>query len=191
MSDPAARSPRGGSAGPAPQETAAGGPRAAGDAIAVDISTRAGLVTVQFTGRGHARACPAAGRAFTYRGRQYTGSVFCSGPGWHESAGLGLSLGMAGVPAGQSVADTIAAIIGAAVAAYVRAHPEVLDLAAQAPHASRPGQGRTRPGTADRGDHRSRAASGGPTPQGTAAQGHRQEQPPHPPRRRAEDTEGK
>ncbi len=102
-----------------------------GDAIAVDISTRAGLVTVRLTGCGLARACPAAGRAFTYRGRQDTGSVFCSSPGWHGSAGLGLPLGTAGAPARQSVADTIATIIGAAVAAYVGAHPEVLDLAAQ------------------------------------------------------------
>jgi hypothetical protein len=131
VSDPAARNPGGTSSGPALQGTAAGGPRADGNAIAVDISTRAGLVTVRFTGRGHARACPTAGRAFTYRGRQYTGSVFCSGPGWHGSAGLGLSLGTAGVPAGQSVADTIAALVGTAVAAYVRAHPEVPDLAAQ------------------------------------------------------------
>ena len=105
MSDPAARSPRGGSAGPAPPGTAAGGPRDDGDGIAVDIATRAGLVTVQFTGRGHARACPAAGQAFTYRGRQYTGSVFLSGPGWHGSSGLGLSLHPAGGPAGCSVAD--------------------------------------------------------------------------------------
>ena len=105
MSDPAAGSPRGGSAGPAPPGTAAGGPRDDGDGIAVDIATRAGLVTVQFTGRGHARACPAAGQAFTYRGRQYTGSVFLSGPGWHGSSGLGLSLHPAGGPAGCSVAD--------------------------------------------------------------------------------------
>lgn len=132
MSDPAAGSPRGGSAGPAPPGTAAGGPRDDGDGIAVDIATRAGLVTVQFTGRGHARACPAAGQAFTYRGRQYTGSVFLSGPGWHGSSGLGLSLHPAGGPAGRSVAETIAGIVGAAVAAYLRAHPEVLDLAAQA-----------------------------------------------------------
>jgi hypothetical protein len=39
---------------------------------------------------------------------------------------------MAGVLAGQGVTDTIAALVGAAVATYVRAHPEVLDLAAQA-----------------------------------------------------------
>jgi len=44
-------------------------PRPDGDGIAVDIPTRAGLVTVVFTGRGHARATPAAGGAFTYRGR--------------------------------------------------------------------------------------------------------------------------
>ena len=131
MSDPAARDPAGASSGPAPQEPAAGKPRADGDAIAVDISARAGLATVQFTGRGHARACPAAGRAFAYRGRQYAGSVFLSGPGWHGSASLGLSLHPAGGPAGRSVAETIAALIGAAVAAYVRAHPDVLDLAAQ------------------------------------------------------------
>ncbi len=132
MTDPATRNPAGSSVGPALQGTADGGPRADGDAIAVDISTRAGLVTVRFTGRGHARACPAAVQAFTYRGRQYTGSVFCSGPGRRGSVGLGLSLGTAGVPAGQSVADTIAALVGAAVAAYVRAHPEVPGLAAQA-----------------------------------------------------------
>src|SRR5712691_8859435 len=120
-----AGSPGGGSSGPAPRGTAAGGPRAGGDGIVVDIATRAGLVTVQFTGRGHARAGPAAGQAFTYRGRQYAGSVFLSGPGWHGSSGLGLSLHPAGGPAGRSVAETIAGIVGAAVAAYLRAHPEI------------------------------------------------------------------
>lgn len=107
-------------------------PRAAGDGIAVDISTRAGEVTVQFTGREQARACPAAGQAFTYRGRQYGGSMFLSGPGWQGSSSLGLSLHPAGGPAGPSVAAAIASIVGAAVAAYLRAHPNVLDLAAQA-----------------------------------------------------------
>jgi hypothetical protein len=72
VSDPAAGSPRGGSAGPAPPGTAGGGPRDDGDGIAVDIATRAGLVTVQFTGRGHARACPAAGQAFTYNAECWT-----------------------------------------------------------------------------------------------------------------------
>src|SRR6202035_480553 len=118
-------------AGPPPADVTVA-PRPEGDGIAVDIATRAGLVTVQFTGRGHARACPVAGQAFTYRGRQYTGSVFLSGPGWHGSSGLGLSLHPAGGPAGRSVAETIAGIVGAAVAAYLRAHSDVLDLAAQA-----------------------------------------------------------
>ncbi len=126
LSDPAGRNPASASVGPAPQETAAGGPRADGDAIAVDIATRVSLVTVRSTGCGHARACPAAGRAFTCRGRRYTGSVLCSGPGWHGSAGLGLSLGTAGVPAGQSIADTIAAIIGAAGRVCARAQRPAL-----------------------------------------------------------------
>ena len=85
---------------------------------------------MRFTGRGHARACPAAGRAFTYRGRQYTGSVFCPAPAGTAAPASGCPC-TAGVPAGQSVADTIAALVGTAVAAYVRAHPEVPDLAAQ------------------------------------------------------------
>ena len=56
----------------------------------------------------------------------------CSGPGWHGSSGLGLSLHPAGGRAGRSVAETIAGIVGAAVAACIRAHPKILDLAAQA-----------------------------------------------------------
>jgi hypothetical protein len=94
-----------------------------------DIGTRVGPVTVMFTGRATAWACPAAG-AFTYRGRRYTGSVFVSSPGWHGSAGLGLRLHPAGTTAGRGISDTIAGIIGAAVAAHVRTHPQVLDLAA-------------------------------------------------------------
>lgn len=107
-------------------------PRPDGDGIAVDIPTRAGLVTVVFTGRGHARATPAAGGAFTYRGRGYTGGVFLSGPDWRASSGLGLSLHPAGGPAGPGVAGTIAAIIGAAVAAHLREHPEIPGQASQA-----------------------------------------------------------
>jgi hypothetical protein len=130
MSDPPAAGPAEGG-GPVSRGSAASGPRADGDEIAVDIGTRAGLVTVVFSGRGTARACPAAG-AFAYRDRQYTGSVFLSGPGWHGSSGLGLSLHPAGGPAGRSVTDAIAGIVGADVAAYVRAHPDILGMAAQA-----------------------------------------------------------
>jgi len=53
-----------------------------------------------------------------------------------------LSLHPAGGPAGRRVAGTIAGIVGADVAAYVRAHPEVLDLAAQA--RARAGRARAR-----------------------------------------------
>src|SRR5438270_122790 len=66
-----------------------GTPRGGGDGIAVDISTRVGLVTVEFTGRDYARACPAQ-RAFTYRGRQYAGSVSLTGSAWQGKALLGL-----------------------------------------------------------------------------------------------------
>jgi hypothetical protein len=101
------------------------------DGIAAEISTRTGLVTVVFTGREHARACPAAG-VFTDRGRQYAGSMLLTGPGWRRSpAASGLSLHPAGGPAGRGTADTIAGIIGADVAAYLRDHREILDLAAQ------------------------------------------------------------
>lgn len=129
MNDPGPAGPPGPGHGTAAHGT--GGPRAGRDGIEAGISTRAGLVTVTFTGREHARACPASG-AFTYRGRQYTGSVFLTGPGWHGSASLGLSLYPAGSPAGQGVTDTIASLVGAGVAAFVRGHPEILDLAAQA-----------------------------------------------------------
>ncbi len=83
---------------------------------------------------GAARRGPARrpGRHSPTGGRRYTGSVFLSGPGWHGSASPGLSLHPAGGPAGPRAAATIAGIVGAAVAAYARAHPEVLDLAAQA-----------------------------------------------------------
>jgi hypothetical protein len=114
---------------PAPGRRAV--PSVGSDGITADIRTRVGLVTVMFTGREHARACPAQ-RAFTYRGRQYAGSVFLTGPGWRASVTLGLSLSPAGTPAGRGVADTIAAIVGTDVAAWLRDHPEILDQAAQA-----------------------------------------------------------
>ena len=94
-----------------------------------------------FTGREHARACP-AGRAFTYRDRQYAGSVYLAGPDWQGTALLGLSLYPAGRPAGPAVAGAIASIIGASVAAWLRDHPEILDLAAQA--RARAGRARAR-----------------------------------------------
>ena len=93
-----------------------------------------------FTGREHARACP-AGRAFTYRDRQYAGSVYLAGPTGRHAL-LGLSLYPAGRPAGRSVAGAIASIIGAGVAAWLRDHPEILDLAAQA--RARAGRARAR-----------------------------------------------
>jgi hypothetical protein len=97
-----------------------------------EISTRAGLVTVVFTGQETARACPAAG-AFTYRSRQYAGSVLLAGPSWRGTATLGLSLYPAGGPAGRSTRrQRSPGIIAADVAAYLRDHSEILDLAAQA-----------------------------------------------------------
>jgi len=126
-----------GPAGPGVPAGGTGTPRGEGDGIAVEVPTRAGLVTVVFTGREHARACP-AGRAFTYRDRQYAGSVYLAGPDWQGTALLGLSL----YPAGPAVAGAIASIIGAGVAAWLRDHPEILDLAAQA--RARAGRARAR-----------------------------------------------
>lgn len=102
-----------GPAGPGVPAGGTGTPRGEGDGIAVEVPTRAGLVTVVFTGREHARACP-AGRAFTYRDRQYAGSVYLAGPDWQGTALLGLSLYPAGRPAGPAVAGAIASIIGPA-----------------------------------------------------------------------------
>jgi hypothetical protein len=108
-----------------------GAPRREGDGIAVDIATRAGLLTVVFTSPASASARP-TGTAFSYRGRHYTGSVYLAGPSWRGTPGPGLSLFPAGSPAGPGVAATIADIIGAAVAAWLGDHPGILDLAAQA-----------------------------------------------------------
>ena len=79
-----------------------GDPRQEGDGIAVDIATRAGLVTVIFTSAASASARP-AGTAFSYRGRRYTGSVYLAGPSWRGSPSPGLSLFPAGSPAGPRV----------------------------------------------------------------------------------------
>lgn len=108
-----------------------GAPRGEGDGIAVDIATRAGLLTVVFTSPASASARP-TGTAFSYRGRHYTGSVYLAGPSWRGTPGPGLSVFPAGSPAGPGVAATIADIIGAAVAAWLGDHPGILDLAAQA-----------------------------------------------------------
>ena len=118
---------------PAPSRPASGtgAPRPEGDAIAVDIATRAGPVTVVFTSPAHARARP-AGQAFSYRGRYYTGSVHLMAPSWRGSPGLGMSLYPAGSPAGCGVAAAIAAQVGAAVADWLSDHRDVLDMAAQA-----------------------------------------------------------
>ncbi len=112
-----------------------GAPRPEGDGVAVDIATRAGLVTVVFTSPVLARARP-AGRAFTYRGRHYTGSVYLTGPSWRGSPGLGMALYPAGSPAGRGVAGTIASVVGAAVGAWLGDHREILDMAGQAHAAS-------------------------------------------------------
>ena len=109
----------------------AGIPRADGDEVEADIPTRAGLVTVEFVGRDYARACPAQ-RAFTYRGRQYAGTVSLTGPAWRGSALLGLSLYPAGGRAGRGVAEAIASLVAAGVAAWLSDHPEILDQAADA-----------------------------------------------------------
>jgi hypothetical protein len=101
------------------------------DGITVEIPTRAGLVTVEFTGRDRGRASAAAG-AYTYRGRQYSGTVLLSGPRWTGTAGLGWSLYPGGQPAGPGTAGTIAAMIAADVAAWLRDRPEILDQAGQA-----------------------------------------------------------
>ena len=130
-----------GPAGPGVPAGGTGTPRGEGDGIAVEVPTRAGLVRVVFTGREHARACP-AGRAFTYRDRRYAGSVYLAGPDWQGTALPGLSLYPAGRPAGPAVAGAIASIIGAGVAAWLRDHPEILDLAAQA--RARAGRARAR-----------------------------------------------
>jgi hypothetical protein len=106
-------------------------PRAEDDGIAVDIPTRAGLVTVVFTSRDYARARPAL-RAYSYRGRQYAGSITLTGPAWQGSALLGLSLFPAGSPAGPAVAQAIASTIAAGVASFVHDHPGILDRAAHA-----------------------------------------------------------
>jgi len=120
----------------APPATAPGANwRAVDDGIAAGISTRAGPVTVVFTGRNQGRASPAAG-AYTYRGRQYTGTVLVTGPAWT------FSLLPAGNPAGTSTAGTIAAVIAADIAAWLSDHPEILDQAAQA--RERVGQARAR-----------------------------------------------
>ena len=113
------------------QDPGTGAPRPEGDQIAVDIATRAGLVTVVFTSAASASARP-AGTAFSYRGRRYTSRVYLAGPSWRGTPGLGLSLFPAGTPAGPGVAAAIADIIGAVVAAWLGDHPGVLDLAAQA-----------------------------------------------------------
>jgi len=125
----------------APPATAPGANwRAVDDGIAAGISTRAGPVTVVFTGRNQGRASPAAG-AYTYRGRQYTGTVLVTGPAWTGTA-LTFSLLPAGNPAGTSTAGTIAAVIAADIAAWLSDHPEILDQAAQA--RERVGQARAR-----------------------------------------------
>jgi len=116
---------------PARRNGGTGAPRPEGDGIAVDIATWVGLVTVVFTSPVHARARP-AGRAFTYRGRHYSGSVYLTAPSWSGSPGLGMSLYPAGSPAGRGVAGTIASVIGAAVAAWLGDHREILDMAGQA-----------------------------------------------------------
>jgi hypothetical protein len=116
---------------PAPASGETGVPRPDGDAIAVDLRTRAGLVTVVLTSAAQARARPAR-QAFRYRGRAYAGSVYLAAPSWRGSTGLGLTLVPSGGPAGRGVAETIAALVGADVAAWLDGHPEVLDLAAQA-----------------------------------------------------------
>ena len=75
----------------------AGDPRPEGDGIAVDIATRAGLVTVVFTSAASVGARP-AGTAFSYRDRCYTGSVYLAGPSWRGTPGPELSLFPAGPP---------------------------------------------------------------------------------------------
>ena len=112
-----------------------GGPRAEGDEIAVEIPTRAGLVTVAFISRHIATARPAGGGAFTYRDRRYAGSLLLTSPRWDATASAGLTLLPTGAGAGRGVARAIAGLVGTAVAAWLHEHPEVLDLAAHA-HAS-------------------------------------------------------
>jgi len=133
VTDPSPASPPGDGGSPG---GGAGGPRAEGDGIAVDIPTRGGLATVVFTSRDIARARPAS-TAFDYQGRRYAGSVLLTGPRWDASASAGLTLFPAGSAAGRGVTDAIAGLIGADVAAWLREHPEVLDLAGQAHEAAR------------------------------------------------------
>lgn len=116
---------------PATETSTPGAPRREGDGIAVDIATPAGPVTLVLTSRDIGSARPADG-AFTYQGRRYTGNVFLAGPRWDGSGSIGLSLLPGGGPAGRMVSSTIAATVGTAVAAWLREHPEIPDLAAQA-----------------------------------------------------------
>ena len=108
-----------------------GDPRREGDEIAVDIATRAGLVTVIFTSAASASARP-AGTAFGYRAGATPAACTWRGRPGAAAPAPGCRCSQRAAPLGRASPLRIADVIGAAVAAWLGDHPGVLDLAAQA-----------------------------------------------------------
>ena len=128
--------------GPGVPAGGTGIPRGEGDGIAVEVPTRAGLVTVVFTGREHARACPPGAPSPTGTAGTPAACTWRPGLAGHRAAGAVAVPGRR--PAGPAVAGAIPSIIGAGFAAWLRDHPEILDVAGQArARAGGPGRGAT------------------------------------------------
>ena len=138
VSDPAAGSPRGGSAGPAPPGTAAGGPRADGDGIAVDIAT--GPAWSRCSSPGAATRGPARqpGRRSPTEAASTPAACSFPAPAGTATPASGCPCTLREAPPGGASPDDSGS--GGRRRACIRAHPEILDLAAQA--RTRAGQAR-------------------------------------------------